>query len=63
MRPDAGGKLPAGKTAVLQFVVCPTRMAHEFAAAVWTDGVHLLGTAHAKCAFVAADIGRVLCNK
>jgi len=39
------------------------RTAHEFAAAVWTYGVHLLGTACAKCAFVVADMGPVLCNK
>ncbi len=57
MPPNAGGKLPAGKTAVLQFSVFSTRTTREFAAAAWTNGVHLLGTAHAKCAFVAADIG------
>ena len=51
-----GGKLPAGKTAVLQFVVSPMRTAHKFAAAIWTNAVHLLGTIRAKCAFVTTEI-------
>jgi hypothetical protein len=39
------------------------RTAYEFAAAIRTDGVHLLGTARAKCALVTTDIGLILCDK
>jgi hypothetical protein len=32
------------------------RPRHQLAAAVWADEVHLLSTARAICAFVAADV-------
>ncbi len=64
MRPDTEGfEFRAAKKAVLILFICPTRTADEFAAAVRADGVHLLGTARAKCALVAADIDFVLCDK
>jgi hypothetical protein len=47
----------------VQLFVFPMRASHQFAAPIWTDGVHLLGAARAKCALVAADKGLILRGK
>jgi len=39
------------------------RTAHEFAAAIRTDDMHLFGTARTKCALVTAYIGLASCDK